>query len=415
MTYSDLIRIKNLGETIINNPLYKPVVTKGLVLWVDGKDFKNSPPTNLLIDRAKPNAIAYNNLFPNGDFALDSNSDGLADGLILYSGGIDGITGCSIVDKQQIYTPARTYGGIAIKYKGNNNDKIYVTCQLKTDPGLTRAMSLSINRSPWTGASVTLTEKYTKYFFIYTSTGIEDQIVWQDPGISDWAKVYLKEPLIINLTLLFGAGNEPSLSECNSIFSFTSSNAVAMRGNNAIPIGFAYIPTSGAANGDIVLEGVDDHFSCGNALSLQPSPLQDYTLECTIKTLQSVRADIVRKFDSLSTAGYDLAINRDGVGNLSVVIGNSATIVSSGITINDGTKKHICCTISNGVQKLYVNGMVVGTASFTSYNIASTVQSLYIGATDTGANPLAGSIFNVRIYNRVLTSKEVEQNYKESR
>ena len=84
MSYSDILRIKNLGNfsKLLTNPLYRPIlVTDGLVLYLDGRDFTNSPPTTTWIDRSG----LGNNAIPSGfAYTTASGSDGV--GGVVFDG-----------------------------------------------------------------------------------------------------------------------------------------------------------------------------------------------------------------------------------------------------------------------------------------------------------------------------------------
>ena len=99
MSYSDILRVKNLGK-VIRNPLYQSIVKNGLVLHLDGRDFKNSPPTAIWKDRsglgnnAIPSGMAYTNV---------SGSDGL--GGVKFDGIDDAISlGTSNVGDSDTFT-----------------------------------------------------------------------------------------------------------------------------------------------------------------------------------------------------------------------------------------------------------------------------------------------------------------------
>lgn len=57
-----------IGVPFSNKKVKPPIITNGLVLWLDGKDFKNSPPSSILIDKSglgnngTPSNFAYTSL-----------------------------------------------------------------------------------------------------------------------------------------------------------------------------------------------------------------------------------------------------------------------------------------------------------------------------------------------------------------
>ena len=106
MSYSDILRVKNLGNLLRlkMNPLYKPIsqpiVTDGLVLYLDGKDFTNSPPTTTWVDKSG----LGNNATPSGmAYTTASGSDGA--GGVMFDGVDDTATlGISTVGDSASFT-----------------------------------------------------------------------------------------------------------------------------------------------------------------------------------------------------------------------------------------------------------------------------------------------------------------------
>ena len=106
MSYSDILRIKNLGNfsKLLTNPLYRPIsipiVADGLVLYLDGRDFTNSPPTTTWLDKSG----LVNNAIPSGfGYTTASGSDG--SGGVMFDG-IDDIAtlGVSTVGDSTSFT-----------------------------------------------------------------------------------------------------------------------------------------------------------------------------------------------------------------------------------------------------------------------------------------------------------------------
>ena len=104
-----------MSVLLLGNKKKKDIVKNGLILWLDGRDFKNSPPSTLWRDKNLNNKYTYINVTPNGDFTLDSNNDGLADGWLVYTSGA--ITDIHMNDSQQIYTPIGKWGVYVLNIK----------------------------------------------------------------------------------------------------------------------------------------------------------------------------------------------------------------------------------------------------------------------------------------------------------
>jgi hypothetical protein len=69
---------------------------------------------------------------------------------------------------------------------------------------------------------------------------------------------------------------------------------------------------------------------------------------------------------------------------------------------------------STGAAVAYLNGAVLSSTTFTAGAISYSALPVLIGASY-GANPVgeffAGNIYSVKIYNKILTSSEIQQNY----
>ena len=85
--------------------------------------------------------------------------------------------------------------------------------------------------------------------------------------------------------------------------------------------------------------------------------------------------------------------------------------VSSYITVN--TWNHIVCTYGGGTKTIYVNGVQVAQATGLTGNLPTGQTNQYIGKYGSAGNnyPFNGQIGVSRVYNRVLSSAEVVQNF----
>ncbi len=84
---------------------------------------------------------------------------------------------------------------------------------------------------------------------------------------------------------------------------------------------------------------------------------------------------------------------------------------STGVNIADGNWKHIAFSFQSGVtngSNVYINSSNVLN---TTYTISSQSYNLYIGAEANASQHAACNISQVLIYNRVLSSNEILQNY----
>ena len=87
--------------------------------------------------------------------------------------------------------------------------------------------------------------------------------------------------------------------------------------------------------------------------------------------------------------------NTDVNASNQVEFGGASQTAITGSTISAGTWYHLAYVRSSGSGKLFLNGTQVGSTTANSYSSSS--RSIYIGATNTGANPWIGSISNLRV------------------
>lgn len=72
---------------------------------------------------------------------------------------------------------------------------------------------------------------------------------------------------------------------------------------------------------------------------------------------------------------------------------------------------HTLCTWKNNEWKIYYNGILESSCSFTGYDPPWISSNMYIGALSSGSEKFVGLIDEVRIYNRALSSNDVSTLY----
>jgi hypothetical protein len=180
-------------------------------------------------------------------------------------------------------------------------------------------------------------------------------------------------------------------------------------------------PTFNSANGgSIVFDGVDD-FALINSGSAGINPTLGITVASffNISSYTSNYAPIV--FKQNNAAGlyeqYSIYLVNTQLGFVLTGVDRQQKIVSSSMDYRNQTVyvAATCDTVTDEL-KLYINGNLIQTTSFTStFDIADTPLNiggtgvLKFGATYTGWSN--GKIYNVNIYNRSLTQSEILQNY----
>jgi hypothetical protein len=161
-------------------------------------------------------------------------------------------------------------------------------------------------------------------------------------------------------------------------------------------------------------DGTNDEISLGSPSALRI--LKDKTLEAWVNTslVDASRRWIVGWVGgSLQTRRYNLHVINTGGGTIGMNIANGTadwvlTTYAVGASLLNRWV-HIAGTYINGNHKLYLNGVYVATGS-TNEDCDTSTNNIKIGTGD-DATYFAGTIGEVRIYNRALTPSEVQSNY----
>lgn len=374
----------------------KKIVRNGLVLYLDGKDFLNNPPTSLWMDRAKPNQVTYSNLITNGNF-----SNGIT-GWVIRGNYINSVSTTSNA------IPCLNVIGLGLG-DGSSNDvyyplsgltighKYYCSSQVKNNGGaLVNVIMLAAGFS----SSKVLTDLWTPISIIFTSTSTGHGLMFYGNNISNFL---LSNVMCIDLTALFGAGNEPSQAECDSLFTFTPTTNTVMRGNNGTPSNFNYSSSSGSDGlGEVVFDGTDDFVTVNSSPSLI-----NFTNEATIIVKGKFKAGMI------VAKGYSL--NLRATPTLSCIIStDTGSTTTSNFTPSSNVTYVVTFVYKNKQGHIYVNG-VEQTYSSQPIDTLGTIKNdntepLYI-AKRKDTQVYGQTINNILIYNRGLSNQEILRNY----
>ncbi len=167
---------------------------------------------------------------------------------------------------------------------------------------------------------------------------------------------------------------------------------------------FSYTETSGWTESGIKFDGIDDRVKTNITPKDMHGLNNDITIMYTIK------------FDDLNSGQMPLAANAGGQrfyfisrGSGSFGIGLLSWFKNySNIYLPD-EKLYIQITLSKGVGKFYVNGNLIDTIN----NISGepTADLIYLGGINT-TYQFKGYIYDLKIYNKALTEKEITKNYQ---
>ena len=109
---------------------------------------------------------------------------------------------------------------------------------------------------------------------------------------------------------------------------------------------------------------------------------------------------------SSSSNGFML-FNYNSSNALSLDTKGSSTRINLGNRLSANTNYDVTVTFSGTTAKLYVNGQLSGTKTFTDASLNMPLSIFTAGAQSNAR----GSIYSVKVYNRALSAAEVQQNY----
>jgi hypothetical protein len=168
--------------------------------------------------------------------------------------------------------------------------------------------------------------------------------------------------------------------------------------------------TSGWVNGCLVFNGIN------NSVQINNPVVNDFSIAFWVKTSQT--ANTPQWYNGAGLVDGDAPGNANdfGValvgGKLGFGIGNPDTTILSSTSINDGTWHH-CVAIrrqATGVIEVYVDGSLQASATVNRNSLNASAHLLF-GAIASGGGYFNGSLDEVKIFSRVLSSSEVSALY----
>jgi len=152
---------------------------------------------------------SLHNLIENGDFSLDSNSDGLADGLTndgCYADLTDGI--------QYIGSSSDGWKFVYFNSDLKSNSIYYFGFRGKSETGFGIYNLETLLSTPQPASNV-----FRNYSFIFDNNVGTGIVQWPIFYLyTSGSHLYFDNVIVVNLTLSFGAGNEPSLSDFETYY-----------------------------------------------------------------------------------------------------------------------------------------------------------------------------------------------------
>jgi hypothetical protein len=176
-------------------------------------------------------------------------------------------------------------------------------------------------------------------------------------------------------------------------------------------------PTYSSANGgSIAFDGVNDYTNLGNASSITKA--SQITINCWVRPISlpvgfNKGAVMVRGDTSYILYWYETTGSNNRLWFHLPGIDSPFTSSASYLTSNFTTNiwYNISATYDGSSSNLYVNAVLVNTATGKS-GLINGSNNIYLGyAKDVDGYPLNGNISQVSIYNRALSAAEIQQNF----
>ncbi len=172
-------------------------------------------------------------------------------------------------------------------------------------------------------------------------------------------------------------------------------------------------PVGAQLTNALYFDGVDDHIDCGNNTSVNIIGNQ-ITIEAWIYPTswksKVWEGNVINKEQNTPNHGYMLRVGDNGKLNFNLGndqhIWNELTSEPSLLSLN--TWAHVAGTYNGSYQRIYINGVVVDSASL-NISIARAIETLNIGAHPRWNRNFKGIIDEVRIWNISRTTAEINQ------
>jgi hypothetical protein len=374
----------------------------GLALWLDGKDFFNSPVTTKWKDKSNSSSTYnYTNIITNGDL-----SSGLT-GWTLYG------TGASNLAISNGYiTISSTSGadGVCQPYVSIVGHKYYFAYIAKFSSAGLSGFGLATCGVGATTNTIYVGTTDTTLSGIVQCTVSYSTLVFGRPSVVP-NTLYMKNLMVIDLTATFGTGNEPSQVWCDANLPFiVASSSTSAISNDATPVNFAYTLSSGSdGNGGIIADGVDDRFATPAKITTIP-----FTLEAKIKW--SATSNECTLFNQPGdTSRLVISIMKRTNYNVKMQLGNN--IMYSNQSITGDIVYHLTLRRkSDGTCSIFINGILDNETILNSVAInTSTDARISLLALSVMANFYKGVTYCMRLYNRDLSNAEIYNNFIHSR
>ena len=166
----------------------------------------------------------------------------------------------------------------------------------------------------------------------------------------------------------------------------------------------------GVFNNALIFDGINDYVNCGTDPSL--TLLDAITMEAWVFPTSHLNYPRIVKFgvSESNNQGIHLQLTTSDVFRFYIGDGAVRRYASKQGNLNEWT--HLVGTFDGQNVILYMNGVFVDASAFSNVTtISYNNSSRYIGTFSSGSSPFIGTIDEVCVYNRALSSAEIQQLY----
>jgi hypothetical protein len=266
--------------------------------------------------------------------------------------------------------------------------------------------------------NITVTPKANTVSAVKNITQI---VVKPNITVSSIASKVFTKPYVEDGLQLYLDAKDYQTGSTSTVWSDKSGN-----GNDGILNLFNNGVSSGWNNGTLITDGVDDYVKINSNLGLTNSAFT-YEIALIVKSIPYDWGRIISIISADNKAVASLAFDKftsdyTGQPGFKIHVDNQAPtagqlynsiIWNSPINLNTKYIIQVVWDYING-GRCYINGVEVANDSFKNFKglLPNSAQRVCIGNNDYSSSPSNLAINSVKIYNRALTSSEVNQNYR---
>jgi hypothetical protein len=173
--------------------------------------------------------------------------------------------------------------------------------------------------------------------------------------------------------------------------------------NGTLTNGASFTSTNG---GSVLFDGSNDYVET-NSSTIIPNGLSPFTIEVLYTMTATGGGELFGNYGPSYTSGTIWFSGQYGVYI-------NGAVYASGAPLSTGTRHMVSTRNGNGFTTTYLNGIISNTGMLTAS--VSNSQNYRIGTDVNGtAEPFAGHLYLIRVYNRALNHYEVLENFQANR